>query len=84
MFIIDYSFTIELPGSDRNGIFYEFELPPSNIKWVNIVQIFKYSYMKFYKYSNIKLMNTLKIFKYQMGISNKDMGSGSEWNFFNI
>ena len=30
------SFTIELPGEDRNGRFFEFELPPSNIKWVNI------------------------------------------------
>ena len=33
-----FSFTIELPGVDRNGKFWEFSLPPSDITWVQSMQ----------------------------------------------
>ena len=47
-----FSFTIELPGVDRNGKFWEFSLPPSDITWVLTI--------------NANNMNNLNILKFNM------------------
>ena len=44
-----FSFTIELPGVDRNGKFWEFSLPPSDITWVLTINA-----------NNINNLNVLK------------------------
>ena len=46
------SFTIELPGVDRNGKFWEFSLPPSDITWVLTI--------------NANIMSNLNILKFNM------------------
>ena len=50
----------------------------SNIKWVKLLQKFKYQIGEHYKYSNIKWVKLLQIFKYQMGetVTNIQISNG--------